>query len=160
MIAGTVREADEVRVALDQPRHDGASVQIDDVLSRSRIRRIYSDRNEAAVADCHRLHHAVPVVHRVDAPVDEGESIISGIAVSVVLCLRVGAGQRCADARGEARLEEISPRLALVFLHTFLLYDSALQPYTSNQIVSPTRRGDTGRSRRRVLTAASTDSTC
>ena len=122
VIAGTVREADEVRVALDEPRHYGAPVQIDDLLSRSRIRRIYSDRNEAAVADCHRLHHGLLVIHRVDAPVDEGES---GIADSVVRCLRVGTWQRGADARREACLEEIPPRPALIFLHTLLLSEQS-----------------------------------
>ena len=108
VIAGTVREADEMRVALDESRHHRASVQIDDALSRSRIRCV-SDRNEAAVADRDRAHHPILIIHRVDAPVDQREPIVCGIAVAVVLCLCDGTWQCDADACRKACLEEISP---------------------------------------------------
>ena len=108
VIAGTVREADEMRVTLDESRHHRASVQIDDALSRSRIRCV-SDRNEAAVADCHRAHNPILIIHRVDAPVDESEPVVCGIVVSVVLRQCVGTRQRGTDPRRETRLEEISP---------------------------------------------------
>ena len=50
VIAGTVGEAYEVRVALDEPRHHGAAVEVDDVRPRAGVGGV-ADRDEAAVAD-------------------------------------------------------------------------------------------------------------
>src|SRR5262249_44977508 len=72
VIAGPVGEAHEVRVALDDPGHHGAAVQVDDLHASTGIGGV-AHRHEAPVPDGHRADHTVGVVHRVDVAIDEDE---------------------------------------------------------------------------------------
>ena len=102
MVTGPVRQAHEVRVALDKAWKHRAALQVDHAAPGPRVGGA-PDRNETAIPDGDGADHCALVVHRVDAAVDECQFGL------VVLSAAAGglrrAGQHRAQACGRKALE-------------------------------------------------------
>ena len=74
VVARPVRQADDVHVRLDEPRHHRAAAQVD-AASRGARRRRVAGRDDAAAADGDATHHGGARIHRVDAPVHQHQIV-------------------------------------------------------------------------------------
>ena len=86
MVAGPVREAHDVDVALDQAGDDRAAPQVDDLRAIAVTMAVaVADVDELPVLDRHRRCDRVAAVHRVDPPVGEDERLVAPVLVPAVV---------------------------------------------------------------------------
>ena len=110
VVAGTIRQADDVDVRFDQPGHDGAAAEVDDANAGSGGWRGV-DSHKPAVSNGHGCGDGVGVIQGVDPAVGEHENFFRR---DVLARKNNGSGSGCQSCRSGGGAQEL-PAGSFVF---------------------------------------------